>query len=201
MRRLGGQELDVLIGGPPCQGFSTAGWRRSNDPRNRLWQGYMDVLAALRPKWLVLENVPGMRTMKAEDQGEKRVIDIMIEEFRELGYELAVGVLNAAEFGVPQLRRRLFIIGVKSALSLAPRLPSPLLRTPLTVRDAISNLPPLGVADGEEVLELENLPPRTPYQAWIQGGISIGEMVRELAKRGRTVSWRAFAHPANEHDK
>jgi len=184
LRRLGGQELDVLIGGPPCQGFSTAGWRRSNDPRNRLWQGYMEVLAALRPRWLVLENVPGMRTMKAEDQGEKRVIDIMIKEFRELGYELAVGVLNAAEFGVPQLRRRLFIVGARSALGLTPRLPSPILRIPLTVRDAISNLPPLGVADGKEVLELEDLPPKTPYQAWVQGEISIEEMVRGFTHTG-----------------
>lgn len=187
LRRLAGQELDVLIGGPPCQGFSTAGWRRSNDPRNRLWQSYMDVLAALRPRWLVLENVPGMRTMKAEGKGEKRVLEIMIEEFRGLGYDLAVAVLNAAEFGVPQRRRRLFIVGVRSTLDLTPYLPSALIKAPLTVRDAIGNLPPLGVADGQEVLELEDLPPQTLYQAWLQGVVSTREMVQELTREDRAA--------------
>ena len=188
-RGLANQELDVLIGGPPCQGFSTAGWRRSEDPRNRLWRSYMDVLAALRPRWLVLENVPGMKTMRTKGPGEsgRPVVEIMVEEFQKLGYSLALGILNAAEFGVPQRRRRLFIVGARSDLGKAPMLPSALIEKPLSVRDAIGNLPPLGVADGQEVLRLQELPARTLYQAWLQGEINTSELVQKLPnERGVT---------------
>ncbi|MBW6396041.1 DNA (cytosine-5-)-methyltransferase [Thermus sp. SYSU G05001] len=187
LSKLGGQDLDGLIGGPPCQGFSTAGWRRADDPRNRLWVAYMWVLEALRPRWFVLENVPGMASMKArgaEDGqigGRLTVLDVMIRAFRDLGYRLDVGVLNAVDFGVPQRRKRLFVIGTRDDQRQTYTLPRPLVERPLTVRDAIGNLPPLGVNDGKEELVLRELPPRTLYQSWVQGEIGVEDLIQVLS--------------------
>ena len=178
LKRLGGRELDGLIGGPPCQGFSTAGWRRAEDPRNRLWLAYLEVLKALRPRWFLLENVPGMATMRGEEGA--LVLETMAKAFRNLGYRLEVGVLNALHFGVPQRRKRLFVLGTRGDLLRTYTLPPPLIQKPLTVRDAIGNLPPLGVKDGEEVLVLEELPPETPYQAWLQGELGVGEVLKAI---------------------
>ncbi|AYJ73871.1 putative cytosine-specific methyltransferase [Thermus phage phiLo] len=183
--KLGGRELDGLIGGPPCQGFSTAGWRRSDDPRNRLWLGYLWVLEALRPRWFVLENVPGMASMKVSgDQGGQEgvlyVVEVMARAFGELGYRLEMGVLNAVDFGVPQRRKRLFVIGTRDDQRQTYTLPCPLVERPLTVRDAIGNLPPLGVNDGKEELVLGELPPRTLYQSWLQGEICVESFIKAL---------------------
>lgn len=186
LERLGGQELNGLIGGPPCQGFSTAGWRKAEDPRNKLWQAYMDMLEALRPRWFVLENVPGMLSMRTKDASAGRgslVLEIIFRAFRDLGYQLDVGVLNAADFGVPQRRKRLFLIGTRSDQPKTYTLPRPLVGRPLTVRDAIGNMPSLGVNDGEEVLVLEELPAQTLYQSWAQGEISGEDLIQAL--RGR----------------
>lgn len=180
--RLFNNELDVLIGGPPCQGFSTAGWRKSDDPRNKLWQGYMHILEALRPKWFVLENVPGMKSMRTKTAGEKGrlVIDIMVEEFTRLGYRVVMDVLNAIDYGVPQRRRRLFLVGVRHDIPTPPRLPAPVVEHPLTVHDAISNLPPLGANDGQEVTLLEDLPAQSLLQQWLQGELSIEQFYGSL---------------------
>lgn len=100
------EEIDLVIGGPPCQGFSTVGNRKENDPRNRLFYEFVRVVKEIKPKMFVMENVPGILTMQ---NGEvKRIIK---EEFEKLGYTINIDVLKAEEFGVPQKRRRVFFVG------------------------------------------------------------------------------------------
>lgn len=99
--------VDVVIGGPPCQGFSQKGKRKTiNDPRNFLFKYYFDVVEFIRPKYFVMENVPNLLT--AENGYFKKEI---IELFSNIGYAIDSNILNASDFGVPQNRRRAFIVG------------------------------------------------------------------------------------------
>lgn len=99
-------ELDTLIGGPPCQGFSTYGKRDENDPRNQLYLSYIKFLEEFRPKTFVIENVSGLLSMS-----KGAVLDDICTRLSSLGYEFEVNILNAADFGVPQNRKRVFIVG------------------------------------------------------------------------------------------
>ena len=111
-----GKEIGLIAGGPPCQGFSIFGKRRfintkgydpHIDSRNKLVYAFLDVIKVLRPRWFLMENVPGLANL---DDGY--FLKELLEEFRALGYNNAeVQVLNAAHYGVPQLRKRLIIIG------------------------------------------------------------------------------------------
>lgn len=124
--------IDVLVGGPPCQGFSPLGrmtdWER-DDPRNKLWRHYVRVLETVRPKVFVIENVPELLT-SAEFLALRRRV-------KRLGYETAYDILNASHYGVPQRRRRAIIIGSRVG---TPTLPPPTLER-RSVRDAIGDLP------------------------------------------------------------
>lgn len=108
----GGREIDVLIGGPPCQGFSVAGHRRTDDPRNVMFKQFVRVLKLLRPSFLLMENVPGILTMR-----DGAVREAIVAEFEEAGYTgVSVRVLEAAKFGVPQLRTRAIFIANRHGL-------------------------------------------------------------------------------------
>lgn len=102
---------DVLIGGPPCQSFSLVGKRDPNDLRSNLVWSYLEVLENVKPKLFILENVTGLLSAKNSD-GTK-VLDNLIEALNNIGFETSVFKLNAADYGVPQKRLRLFIVGSK----------------------------------------------------------------------------------------
>lgn len=145
--------IDVLVGGPPCQGFSPLGrmsdWDR-NDPRNKLWRHYARILEAVKPKIFVIENVPELLT-SSEFVTLRRTVT-------KLGYELVFGVLNAANFGVPQSRRRAIIIGSRVG---SPAFPNES-NERRSVRDAIGDLPLL--PNGESTLHR----PRKPLASSIE---------------------------------
>ncbi len=107
-----GTEVHVLVGGPSCQGFSTSGGlarddgRRLNDPRNHLFLHYLRMVQAMRPAWIVFENVPGLLLYH---HGE--VANTICKAFADLGYKVEPIILLAADYGVPQLRRRLIFVG------------------------------------------------------------------------------------------
>lgn len=127
------REVDVVIGGPPCQGFSSAGYGDPNDPRNFLWLEYMRVVERLRPRAIVLENVSALTHKKNGDH-----LSGIMSALNAQGYAFAYGVLNAADFGVPQARRRLIVIGLQDA---SPTLPSPThIGQHSTVHDAIADI-------------------------------------------------------------
>ena len=123
--------IDVLIGGPPCQGFSPLGrmndWEKQ-DPRNKLWQHYARVLGAVQPRVFIIENVPELLTSLE--------FKMLLKAVRKLGYDVKYDVLNAADYGVPQRRRRAFVIGSRVG---EPTFPEPVLRR-RTVADAIGDL-------------------------------------------------------------
>jgi DNA (cytosine-5)-methyltransferase 1 len=135
--RLAGIEkgrLDVLDGSPPCQGFSTAGKRKWDDPRNSLFREYARLLNELQPKVFVMENVTGM--VKG---CMKQAYLTIIKTLRECGYKAKGEVLNAMYFNVPQSRERVIIIGVREDLGIEPSHPKPQGK-PITIREAWRDL-------------------------------------------------------------
>jgi len=138
-------KADLVIGGPPCQSFSLVGKRKSDDIRSRLVWNYLDVLKAVRPAAFLFENVLGLRS--AENERGESVIDDLREAFGAAGYRIETHVLNAADYGVPQRRRRVFIIGTSSGLKIP--LPKPThsedggdgLKKWVTAKEALSDLP------------------------------------------------------------
>jgi DNA (cytosine-5)-methyltransferase 1 len=113
-------ELDILDGSPPCQGFSLAGKRQVQDPRNRLFEEYVRFLEAFQPKAFVMENVPGLVTGKM-----RGLFHEMIQALQGVGYRVSARILNAAHYGVPQARRRVIVVGIRQDLGLIPRHPVP----------------------------------------------------------------------------
>lgn len=111
-------ELDVLDGSPPCQGFSTAGKRVMDDPRNQLFREYVRLLRGLQPKVFVMENVSGMVKGKM-----KLVFVEILKELKASGYKVSARLLNAMYFNVPQSRERMIFIGVRDDLDVAPSHP------------------------------------------------------------------------------
>lgn len=120
------EEIDVLIGGPPCQGFSTIGKRISSDPvkrnafdpRNTLFREYIRILKYLKPKFFVMENVQGLLT---RDKG--RIFEEIKNRFTETGYDFNYVILNAADYGVPQIRNRVFFYGNRIGVKMHPPVP------------------------------------------------------------------------------
>ncbi|MBI5439387.1 MAG: DNA cytosine methyltransferase [Nitrosomonadales bacterium] len=103
---LGAKEPFAVIGGPPCQGFSTAGARDAQDPRNRLIFNYLRIVGEIRPRWFIFENVEGLLT-----SGYGADVFALVREFLALGYSVRVHKANLAAYGVPQTRKRVLIIG------------------------------------------------------------------------------------------
>jgi DNA (cytosine-5)-methyltransferase 1 len=99
-------ELDILIGGPPCQGFSTAGTRFWDDPRNQLLKEYVRCLETVRPKWFLMENVEGLLT-----SNKGQYVFEAAKAFIDLGYSIRIDKIYSQEYGVPQRRKRVLIIG------------------------------------------------------------------------------------------
>lgn len=120
LRRTGLQpgELDILDGSPPCQGFSTAGKRIMDDPRNQLFREYIRLLRGLRPKVFVMENVSGMVKGKM-----KLLFAEILKELKASGYRVSAKLLNAMYFHVPQSRERMIFIGVRDDLGIEPTHP------------------------------------------------------------------------------
>lgn len=99
-------KVDIIVGGFPCQGFSMAGYRVVDDPRNSLYKEMKEIVEHLKPDYVVMENVEGLRSMLNGKVEEK-----IIEDYREIGYEINLTVLNSADYGVPQFRKRVIFIG------------------------------------------------------------------------------------------
>lgn len=108
--------VDVMAGGPPCQGFSFAGRRQADDPRNMLFHRYVEMVEEIEPRIIVLENVPGMRvahTKGSGDETNQSYYDKLAFRLRAAGYKVDGKILDASRFGVPQRRSRLIVIGVR----------------------------------------------------------------------------------------
>jgi DNA (cytosine-5)-methyltransferase 1 len=106
-----GKHIDLIVGGFPCQGFSMAGHRVVADPRNSLYLEMLEIVKRLQPDFVVMENVEGLRSML-----NGKVEAKIISDYKEAGYDINVTVLNSADYGVPQIRRRVIFIGNRHGL-------------------------------------------------------------------------------------
>ena len=163
--------VDGIIGGPPCQGFSLSGNRDPKDPRNSLFEKFVDFVRHFQPKFFVMENVKGILSMKT-GSGQK-VKDVILQEFDSAGYTTHIYVLDAAEFGVPQHRIRVFFIGLRKDIPYDERRMQPhgflFGDDQITVEQAIMDLPQIEAGEGAEEQPYP-CPPSNSYQQWVRQG-------------------------------
>lgn len=163
-------EIDVVVGGPPCQGYSVYNHQRGDlDPRAGLFREYLRIVEGIEPRWLVMENVTGITSIAGG-----KIVDEIFQGMESLGYRVKIEVLKAEEFGVPQERRRVFFIATRTdAPILFPeRTHGPGLLPFVTVWDAISDLPALANGDTPEPRYYANLP-QNSYQALLRGDCTL----------------------------
>lgn len=193
---IGNEPVDLVIGGPPCQSFSTVGQRRFDD-KAKLYKEYYRLLTIIKPKMFLFENVKGLLSMRevfykldeecnivfeSTDSKEKTslnprkkpvidhygnlIINILKEQFEEIGYSIDYDTINAVNFGVPQNRERVVIIGCRNDLKIEWSFPKATCQTALTIKEAISDLPRVG--EGQNKKEYRS-DPKNPYQRLMRG--------------------------------
>ncbi|MGK7894726.1 MAG: DNA cytosine methyltransferase, partial [Xenococcus sp. (in: cyanobacteria)] len=135
--------IDVVVGGPPCQGFSISGKRNPDDPRNLLYKSFLRVIADFRPKAIVMENVPNMVSMS---QG--RIKEQILTDFEHLGYQVQYKILLASDYGVPQNRRRVVFVGVPKNYKFNFPI-GDFTEKKITCSQAMNDLPEDSMTDGE----------------------------------------------------
>lgn len=146
--------IDVIIGGPPCQGMSLSGPRKFDDPRNKLYLSYIRLVKEIQPKAFVIENVPGLVSLFGG-----QIKDSIIEKFTEMGYHIEYKILCSSDYGVPQSRKRVIFVGTKKGVFEYP----PVNPNIVTCSMALSDLPSLENNLGEEI-SVYTLPPQNQYQ-------------------------------------
>lgn len=153
---IGDQRIDIIIGGPPCQGMSLSGPRKFDDPRNKLYLSYIRLVDEIRPRAFVIENVPGLVSLFGG-----KIKDSIIEKFSKMGYRVKYRILCAADYGVPQSRKRVIFVGTRENVDYNyPQIQE----NEVTCEMALSDLPPLEDELGEEISEY-TCPPQNDYQA------------------------------------
>jgi len=195
-QRLAGRHLGALIGGPPCQGFSTAGNRNTADRRNTLVFRMLELVQTLMPEYVVIENVPGLKWMQ-----NGTVLESIVDALAQLGYTVKVHNLRAEEYGVPQRRRRIFVIGSRNGDYMeAPEGHfAPLIRGktrtdvepgtktlphPVSVSDAISDLPSIETGGGEDMIEYCIDWTESDYQRLMRNSLSFDDFITKRREQG-----------------
>jgi len=164
----GDNSIDVVIAGPPCQGFSVTGPRHFDDPRNSLYLAVLELVRQYQPKGFIIENVPGMAMMY-----DGQVKDEILRRFRGMGYNVECKILLAADYGVPQMRKRLIFMGIRADIG-NPIFPEPILEPDhyVTCREAISDLPSRVDSLGTEE-DVYDRDPTTDYQRMMRGKCNV----------------------------
>ncbi|QUS60501.1 DNA cytosine methyltransferase [Synechocystis sp. PCC 7339] len=182
-----GDEVDLIAGGPPCQGFSLMGKRQLDDPRNSLVFEYVRIIRALKPKYFLFENVPGMQSGK-----HKKFLEELVREFEAIGYhiEKPILVLDASLYGAPQKRKRLIIIGSRKDVAPATYpLPSHLdldkVEQYETTQKSSStiNYQPLFTCGGA----IDDLTPHVPYLTGEDRGIPADLLDHSARRKSYTI--------------
>lgn len=197
--------IDIVVGGPPCQGFSLSGKRDPKDPRNSLFMEYLRVIDAVKPRYFVMENVKGLLSMRTANK--QFVRDIVVAEAEAVGYRVVYNIINACDFGVPQSRERVFFVGVRGDLPFDPaRLhPTPLVHRHVTLEEAISDLPRIEAGGGAEEMSYA-IEPQNEYQSWARGGLkSVSNHVamrhtKRLISRFKSIAYgQSLKDVSDEH--
>lgn len=164
---IGKEKIDVIVGGPPCQGFSLTGTRNFDDKRNSLYLAMIETVKRYSPKAFLIENVPGMATLY---NGE--VKDEIIKRFTNMGYTMNAQILCAADYGVPQIRKRLVFVGLKNGEKFDFPQPSHTPDNYITCEQAIGDLPSLEKELGAEK-SAYTTSPITEYQKLMRGDCTV----------------------------
>jgi len=209
---LGKGDLDVLVGGPPCQGFSiNAPERFLEDPRNSLFKHYLRFVDEFAPKTFMFENVPGMLSL-----GGGHIFDTIISQMQERGYRISARILLAAHYGVPQVRWRMIILG--STMASPPKHPEPThfytcrpnfkggatiatrlipldeirLKPAATLADAIADLPAVEAGGGTETMDYGRKTPKSPFALAMREGSKT--LHNHTANRLSQINFDRLAH-------
>lgn len=161
------RNIDIVCGGPPCQGFSLAGYRREDDPRNKLFKDFIDIVLNIKPKLIIFENVTGILS-----SNKGKTYNEIKELFKSIGYNIEGRVLSFDNYGIPQKRKRLILIGVRNDINILPNKFFPDMLThkvedKITVGDALSD-------------ELYNF--KSNYLKYLQGDIDANFYFKLLNK-------------------
>lgn len=148
---------DLVIGGPPCQGFSVAGKMDPNDPRSRHVFDFLAMVKRVQPKAFVMENV---KALAMNSRWAGTIADIR-KQAEEMGYHTNLKVLNSADYGVPQTRERMFLVGFKDA-AITYEYPEPTVEMPVTVADAFHALPRVGEPGNDQTCKAKVTPAKEP---------------------------------------
>lgn len=186
-------KIDGIIGGPPCQGFSLSGNRDKKDPRNSLFMEFVRFVKHFEPRFFVMENVTGILSMEAKS-GEL-VKNVILDEYDKAGYNVEIFILNAAEFGVPQSRMRVFFIGLRKDIPYDKSKIEPkgflFGDEQVTIEQAIMDLPQIKSGEGTEVATY-GCDPQNDYQKWVRNGSK--EVRNHIAMRHTPRLVERFSH-------
>lgn len=211
-----GKEPDIILGGPPCQGFSIANKNAGDpkDPRNSLFKHFIRLGDLFTPEVMIMENVPNL--IKAKTKDKKFVIDIIINELESLGYYVSFKVLKATDYGIPQIRQRVFIIATKKSYeNIFPTATHKLnnqsntlfqnrLKICPTLWDAISDLPVIEAREGSPIMEYTK-PPENEYQKLLRAGSrnvhnhTAMKHSKRLVERFASMNWGDSTSDVPEH--
>lgn len=192
--------IDVICGGPPCQGFSLAGKRNPNDQRNLLIKSYINILAQVKPKYFVMENVLGILSAQFSEYSgiekkykNKNVIDVLKNEFKCIGYSrVEIKTLDASDFGVPQKRNRVIFLGTRDDIKIVLKHPLPNKAEKITVQQAIDDLTEI---NNGSIIEHYNKIATSQYQ-------NSSRIGRTLNKNGVPIlSEKLTNHQTSAHTK
>ncbi len=164
-------KIDLVAGGPPCQGFSVSGKRQYGliSDTNSLVTDFLRVVEEVDPSYVLVENVKGFKTGSLSNN--RKVFDFLVDSLKALGYYVYHDTLNAEEYGVPSLRARVFIAGSKNELCASPFPHSNFAKkAKVTAWDAISDLPPLSAKEGTEEKQTYQSRPQNDFQANMRQG-------------------------------
>ena len=193
-------KIDIVCGGPPCQGFSLAGKRSKTDPRNSLIRHYIQVINIVKPRYFIMENVEGILSFETDKfesisgkiYKNKLVVDILKEEFNKIGYNIKYKILNASDFGVPQQRKRVVFMGCGKEEKSIPEFPVRNIKKVVTVKEAIGDLEFLN--SGEESFEYK-IKSFSDYQRKSKDG-------RTPNVKGKSINTKIiYNHKASNHSK
>ena len=211
-----GNEPDIILGGTPCQGFSICNKNNGDpkDPRNSLFEEFVRLGKIFKPKIMIMENVPNL--IKAKTKSNELVLDIIKNELRNLGYFVYSTILESVDYGVPQIRKRLFVIA--SSIELDNPFPEPthspsqgdlfslsLKKTP-TLWEAISDLPEIEAREGSEEMEYSSKPQNNFQKALRKGSKKLHNHLamkhsKRMVERFSVMKWGQSGSDVPDHLK
>ncbi len=176
------QKIDLVIGGPPCQAYSTSGKRTQNDPRVNLYKEYFRAIKSLNPNIFVYENVKGLSSFN-----NGKLLEEIKNLFSSIGYEISIHLINAVDYGVPQIRERVFIFGSKKGINFS--IPKKThykksFNNYLTIKDALSDLPRIGNNSSASFYFSK---PRNKYQELMRNNAPRKLMDHNSSKHGKNL--------------